>query len=288
MKRKKSWKRKFFSLLLLLRETSSKWSEDNASRLSAALAYYTIFSLAPLLIIAIAVAGIFFGNSAASAEVLDQLQNIIGPVGTEYIGRLIELASQPSSSLIATLIGVGTLLIGATGTFVELQEDLNTIWGVKSNGSGVRYFFHKRLLSFALILAIGLFLLILLILSVVLAAMGRFLSDVVPGYLILLSWGNRVFAFGITTLFFAAIYKILPDAKVRWKDVWFGALGASLLFSVGRYFIGLYLRHSSIASLYGAAGSFAIVLVWIYYSAQILFIGAEFTEVYSRWLVRKK
>ena len=169
-----------------------------------------------------------------------------------------------------------------------MQEDLNTIWKVKSSGSGIRYFFHKRLLSFALILAMGLFLLILLILSGVLAAMGKFLSDIVPGYLILLNWANRVFAYAVTTLFFAAIYKILPDTKVRWKDVWFGALGASLLFSVGRYIIGLYLRHSSIASLYGAAGSFAIVLVWIYYSAQILFLGAEFTEVYARWQVEKR
>ena len=288
MRRKKSWKIFFLSVALLLRETFSKWSDDNALSLSAALAYYTIFSLAPLLIIAIAVAGVFFGNSAASAEALDQLQNIIGPVGAEYVGHLIELASRPSSSLIATLIGVATLLVGATGTFVELQEALNTIWNVKSKGSGVWHFFRKRMLSFAMILAIGLFLLALLILSAVLAAMGKYLSNIVPGYLILLGWANRGFSFGVTALFFAAIYKILPDTKVRWKDVWFGALGASLLFSVGRYVIGLYLRHSSIASLYGAAGSFAIMLVWIYYSAQILFIGAEFSEVYARWRGREE
>lgn len=276
------WKRRLARFWLLLRETFSEWNKDNAMRLSAAFAYYTIFSLAPLLIIAIAVAGLFFGTGAARQAALDQAQKIIGPMGAEYIGKLIDLASQPSSSLIATLVGLVTLLIGATGAFVELQQALNTIWKATPSGSGLRYFMRERLLSFALILTIGACLLVFLIASALLAAMGKYVSLLVPEQLNVLGWLNRGFAFGVTTLFFAAIYKILPDVKVLWRDVWAGALGASLLFAVGRYAIGLYLSHSSIGSLYGAAGSFAIVLVWIYYSAQILFLGAEFTEVCSR------
>jgi len=266
----------------LIRETCVKWDADNISRLSAALAFYTIFSLAPLLILAIAVAGLFFGHSAARIEVVGQLQSIVGDVGAQYINNLIELAQKPSSTLIASIGGFITLMVGATSTFVELQESLNIIWKTEARGNGFHYFLHKRLLSFAGILSIGTMILLLLIAGAVLGFMSRHLSGVVPAYFLLLSWANMFFSFGVIAALFAAIYKILPDTKVKWKDVWMGALMASLLFSFGKYFIGLYLRHSSMGSLYGAAGSLVIILLWIYYSAQILFFGAEFTEVYAR------
>ena len=275
-------KKIFLFYWALLRETGAKWSSDNTSRLSAALAYYTIFSLAPLLILAIAVAGLFFGNGAARTAALDQLQTVIGSGAAGYIDNLIDLAQKPSSTLLASIAGIVTLLVGATSTFVELQESLNIIWKAEPSQSGFKYFLHKRWLSFSLILGMGGALLVLLTLSAVLAFMSRHLSGIIPAYFILLKWLNAIFSFSVTTLLFAAVYKILPDVKVKWKNVWMGAVIASLLFTLGRYVIGLYLRHSSVGSLYGAAGSLVILLLWIYYSAQIMFFGAEFTEVYSR------
>ncbi len=271
----------------LIRETGVKWDRDNVSRLSASLAYYTIFSLAPLLILAIVVAGIFFGNGAARTAAVAQLQAVIGSGAAGYIDNLIELAQKPSSTWLASLAGIVTLMVGATTAFVELHEALNTIWKTEPSRSGFKYFLHKRWLSFSLILGIGGALLVLLILSAALAFMSRHLSGIIPAYFTLLSWLNAAFSFSVTTLLFAAVYKILPDVRVRWKNVWGGAVIASLLFTLGRYVIGLYLRHSSVGSLYGAAGSLVILLLWIYYSAQILFFGAEFTEVYSRRMKRE-
>ncbi|MBK7047403.1 MAG: YihY/virulence factor BrkB family protein [bacterium] len=266
----------------LVTETVTEWLDDGAGRLSAALAYYTIFSLAPLLIFVIAIAGAFFGEGAARQEIISELGDLLGPQGATYVGTLLDSASKPSSSLIAATLGFVILIYGATSAFAQLQEALNIIWGVKTRRNGIAYFIRKRLLSFSLVLVIGFLLLVSLVLSAAIAAMGRFISGVLPAYLILANILNFMLSFALTTLLFAAIYRILPDAKVRWRDVTWGAVVASLLFSVGRYLIGLYLGKSAIGSVYGAAGSFVIILMWIYLSAQILFFGAEFAQVWSR------
>jgi membrane protein len=266
----------------LLTETVSEWLADGASRLAAALAYYTIFSLAPLLIFVIAIAGAFFGEGAARQEILSQLDDLLGPQGATYVGTLLDSASKPSSSLIAASAGFVVLLFGATSAFAQLQEALNIIWDVTPRRGGISYFFRKRLLSFSLVLVIGFLLLVSLVLSAAIAVAGKFISGVLPAYLVLASILNVILSFTITTLLFAAIYRILPDAQVRWRDVIWGAVVASLLFSISRYLIGLYLGHGAVGSIYGAAGSFVIILMWIYLSAQILFFGAEFAQVWSR------
>lgn len=263
-------------------ETLNEWLDDGASRLAAALAYYTIFSLAPLLIFVIAVAGFFFGAGTAREEILGELSELLGPLGAVYIGTLLDSASKPTSSLVGAGVGFGVLLFGATSAFAQLQEALNLIWNVAPKKGGISYFIRKRLLSFSLLLVIGFLLLVSLILSAAVAAAGKFISGILPAYIILANILNFALSFTITALLFAAIYRILPDAKVRWKDVFWGAVVASGLFSVGRFLIGLYLGQSAIGSVYGAAGSIVIILVWVYLSAQILFFGAEFTQVWSR------
>jgi len=281
------WPRKFLKGRLLfvwslIREACSAWDEDNVSRLSAALAYYTIFSLAPLLIIVVAVAGLFFGTGTARQTLLDQAGRIIGPTSAQYLGYLVQAASQHSRGLWASLIGLGTLLVGAAGGFVEMQQALNTVWKAEPHGNGVRYFIRYRLLSFALIFALGFLLLAMLALSLVLSGMDKYLSHIIPAYFHLIAYTNTVFSFVLTFTFLAAIYKILPDTRILWRDVWVGAVVAALLFSLGRYLISFYLSRSSFTSVYGAAGSFALILFWIYCSAQIFFFGAEFTEVCAR------
>jgi len=266
----------------LLKETFREWLDDGASRLAAALAYYTIFSLAPLLIFIIAIGGFFFGEGTARETILGELSELLGPLGAVYIGTLLDAASKPSTSLIGAGIGFIVLVFGATGAFAQLQEALNIIWNVAPKKGGISYFIRKRLLSFSLLIVIGFLLLVSLMLSTGLAAAGKFIADIVPAYLILAHALNLMLSFAITVLLFAAIYRILPDAKIRWKDVMWGAIVASGLFSAGRFLIGLYLGYSGISSVYGAAGSIIIILVWIYLSTQILFFGAEFTQVWCR------
>jgi membrane protein len=296
--RAKRWKRAGGHLLLgtvgrvpgarrfgaLFSAAVSEWMHDGASRLAAAMAYYTVFSLAPLLVIVIAVAGFFFGETQARDEIIGQLRELIGPTGAEYVRTLLDTSWEPASGLIASLIGLVVLLMGATGAFAHLQEALNLMWEAEPpKRSGIWAYLRQRLLSFSLVLTVGFLLLVSLILSAALSAAGKYLSGFVPAYLPLLSLLNWLLSFGVTTALFAAIYKILPDAKVRWKNVWLGAAMAALLFSIGRYLIGLYLGRSALGSAYGAAGSFVIILLWIYYSAQILFFGAEFTQVSARY-----
>lgn len=287
MKRLSNFLRRIQSLrnvtaVQLVTEAVTEWRDDGASRLAAALAYYTMFSLAPLLIFAIAIAGVFFGEGAARQEIISELGDLLGPQGATYVGTLLDSASKPSSSLVAATAGFVVLIFGATSAFAQLQEALNIIWNVTPKKGGFSYFIRKRLLSFSLVLVIGFLLLVSLVLSAAIVAAGKFISSVLPAYLILANILNFILSFAITTLLFAAIYRILPDAKVRWRDVIWGAVVASLLFSVGRYLIGLYLGQSAIGSVYGAAGSFVIILMWIYLSAQILFFGAEFTQAWSR------
>jgi membrane protein len=267
----------------LLKQTLSEWMDDNVPALAAALAYYTLFSIAPMLIIAIAVAGLAFGKEAAHGEIQSQLQSLIGDAGAKVVEDMVASASRPSSGILATLVGVGVLAFAATGVFVQLQDSLNTIWKVKKRQmNGLLAFLRQRLLSFAMVLGIGFLLLVSLVLSAALAAAGAFLIRLLPDWEVVLHLVNLAVSFAVITVLFAMIYKVLPDTRVAWSDVWLGAVVTSLLFSLGKLGIGLYLGKSSVSSAYGAAGSFAVLLLWVYYSSQLLFLGAEFTQVYAR------
>ncbi|MBD1920908.1 YihY/virulence factor BrkB family protein [Microcoleus sp. FACHB-831] len=266
----------------LLKETFKEWQEDKASRLAAALAYYTTFSLAPLLIIAIAIASLVFGQEAAQGTIDDQLRGLIGSEGATAIQDMIKNSQKPAEGTIATIISFVLLFFGASGVFAELQDSLNTIWEVAPKpDAGVKNILRSRFLSFTMVLVIGFLLLVSLVLSAGLAALGNYFGNLVPNLAILWQTLNFLISFGVITVLFAMIYRILPDAKIAWGDVWIGAAITSLLFSIGKWLIGLYLGNSSVGSTYGAAGSFVVLLLWVNYSAQILFFGAEFTQVYA-------
>lgn len=268
----------------LIKETFHEWSEDRASDQAAALAYYTLFSLAPLLIIVIAVAGLFYRNSDAARDALmGQIGGMMGEQGAATIQQMMAGAAKPGTSIISMVIGVIVLLFGAGGVFGHLQTMLNMIWEVEPKpGRGVMGFIKDRFFSFAMVLGLGFLLLVSLVISTLIAALNEVMAGYLPGGDVLAHGVNFVVSLAIITLLFAMIYKILPDATVRWSDVWIGALVTALLFTIGKFLIGLYLGKSSVASAYGAAGSVVIILVWVYYSAQILFLGAEFTQVYAR------
>lgn len=268
---------------VLLKETFVEWNTDKASRLAAALAYYTIFSLAPLLIIAIAIAGAVFGDDAARGKIVEQIQGLVGRDGAQFIETAIESADKPRTGSIASLISVVILLVGASGLFAQLQDALNTIWEVQPKpGRGIVGIIRDRFLSFTMVLGVGFLLLVSLILSAGLAALVNFLGHLLPGIGGILQLTNFILSFAVTTLLFGLMYKVLPDVKIVWSDVWIGAMITSLLFSIGRFLLGIYLGNSSFGSTYGAAGSVVVILFWVYYAAQILFFGAEFTQVYAR------
>ena len=266
----------------ILQETLAAWSEDKVPRLGAALAYYTLFSLAPLLIIIIAVASLIFGEDAAQGRIAGEIKGLIGEKGAEAIQAMLQNAgAEKSSGIVATIIGLATLLFGASGVFGELQDALNTIWGVKPKpGRGIFDIVRARFFSFAMVLGIVFLLLVSLVVSAALAALGKFGSGRVPTPL--LHGVDLVVSIGAVALLFAMIFKILPDVRIAWRHVWVGAFATSILFTVGKILIGLYLGRSSVGSAFGAAGSLVVVLVWIYYSAQILFLGAEITKAYAR------
>ncbi len=270
------------SVWSLIKEAVSQWSEDFAPSMGAALAYYTIFSIAPLLVIAIAVAGFFFGQDAASGAIFAQLRGLVGDEGATAIQGLVKSASEPGKGAFAAIAGFVTLLLGATTVFGELQSDLDRIWDApKQEKSGVWGLLRTRLLSFGMILGIGFLLLVSLVLSAGLSALSHFWDSWFEDWEFVLQAVNFLVSFGIVTGLFAMIYKILPRCAIAWKDVWVGAAVTSLLFSIGKLLIGLYLGKSSVTSGFGAAGSLVIVLVWVYYSAQIFLLGAEFTKAYA-------
>lgn len=270
----------------LLKDTFREWREDGATRLAAALAYYTTFSLAPLLVLVIAIAGLVGGQSAAQSQVMAQVQDLLGEEGREFVQDMIANASKPATGLTATVISVATLLFGALGVFGELQNSLNLIWEVKPKPArglldGIKRFVLGRLVSFTLVLGIGFLLLASLVVSAVLSALGEYIGAVLPMADFWLQLINFVISFLVIMLLFAMIFKFLPEVQLAWKDVWLGAAVTSALFSLGKFLIGFYLGRSEVGNTFGAAGSLAILLIWIYYSAQILFFGAEFTQVYS-------
>ncbi|WP_414565894.1 MULTISPECIES: YihY/virulence factor BrkB family protein [unclassified Anabaena] len=274
----------FKAMWRLLKETFKEWSEDKVPRLAAALAYYTIFSIAPLLIIVIAVAGAVFGEDAARGEIVNQIQGLVGRDGAEFIETAIQNANQPETGgTVASIISIVILFVGATGLFSELQDSLNTIWEVKPKpGQGIMNIIRTRFLSFTMILGVGFLLLVSLVVSAGLSAVLTYVSGLLPGADIIWQILNFVLSFAITTVLFGLIFKVLPDVKITWDDVLIGAIITSFLFAIGRFVLGQYLGNTTFGSAYGAAGSLVVILAWVNYAAQILFFGAEFTQVYAR------
>lgn len=267
----------------LIKQTVNEWTDDGAATRAAALAYYTVFSIAPMILIAIAIAGAIFGEEAARGEIHRQIEGLVGESGGKVIEEMVDSAAQPGRGAIATVIGVVVLLFAATGAFAELQSALNTFWGAKPRKlNGALAFLRTRVISFAMVLCIGFLLLVSLVSSAVISAIGNWVTRYTDDWTTVVQLVNQVVSFGGVTLLFAMIYKVLPDRKIEWSDVWLGAVVTSLLFNLGKLAIAVYLAKSSVASSYGAAGSLAVLLVWVYYSSMILFFGAEFTEVYAR------
>ncbi len=268
--------------LSLCEKAVYKWFDDRAPTMGAAIAYYTVFSLAPMLVMVIAVAGLAFGQKAAEGALFGELADLIGPESAVAVQAMLRSASDTGSGIFATAVGIGTLIIAATAVLGELQSALNVIWKVPARGGlGVWRFLKSRLLSLAIILVIGFLLLVSLVISTALAAFSDYLDWLLPGLATMLHIVHLTLSFALTTVLFAMIFKILPDNPVEWEEVWLGAVIAALLFTLGKYLISLYIGSSNMASAYGAAGALIIVLVWVYYSAQILLLGAEFAKAYS-------
>jgi membrane protein len=260
------------------------WNEDRPFELAAALAYYTIFSMAPILVIAISVAGFVFGREAAQEQVIRTLSDFVGQDGGLAIQTMINNATkqQTSDSIFAMLIGVALLLFGAGGVIGQLQSSLNMIWGIEPKPDrGWLGFVKARFISYAMILGVGFLLLVSLIVSAMLTAFDNFLESTLPGAGIVLQIIHFIVSLGLIAFMFAAIYRFVPDARISWKDVAVGALMTAVLFNVGKFLIGLYLGRSSVSSVYGAAGSLVTLLLWVYYSSLIFFFGAELTQVYA-------
>lgn len=273
-------------VLPLIKATFRAWLDDYAPSMGAALAYYTVFSIAPLLLIVIAVAGLVFGADAVRGEIVGQLSAMMGRPGALAIEGLLQSVSKPSDSLLATGIGLVLLLVGATTVFGELQDALDRIWRAPPapevrKRSGVWLLLRTRLLSFGMILGIGFLLMISLVFSAALAALGRWWSPLLAGWSVLAHLIDILLGFGLTSLVFAMIYKLMPRVQVSWRDVITGSVVTAFLFTVGKHLISIYIATSSVTSGFGAAGSLVIVLVWVYYSAQIFLLGAEFTWAYS-------
>jgi membrane protein len=272
------------ALLALLRDTVKGWQADKASRLAAALAYYTIFSMAPLLVLGVSVLSLAMGRDEARAGLSSQIATLAGPAAASAVESIagVEESNQSSGNIWLTVISVITLLLGASGVFGQLQDALNTIWGVTAPPeAGVMALIRNRFLAFSMILVIGFLLIVSLVLSAVLSFFTNRISARVPEVSYLLPFLDFAVSFTITTILFALIYRILPSIKIAWRDVWIGAAITSLLFNLGKILIGLYLGRSDVGSAFGAAGSLVVILVWIYYSAQIFLFGAEFTFVYA-------
>ncbi len=274
----------------LVRRTIGAWLDDYAPSMGAALAYYTIFSIAPLLLIVIAVTGWFFGAEASRGEILAQLEGLMGRDGAMMIEGLIKSANDPSKSAWATATGVVLLLIGATTVFGELQDALDRIWRapVKVNSGGIVKLLQTRLLAFGMIFGISFLLMVSLIVSAGLSALGKWWAPLFAGWEVVAQLVNFFASFALITALFALIYKFMPRVRVAWRDVWFGAAFTSLLFTIGKLLIGLYIGKSGVASVFGAAGSLVVLLLWVYYSAQIFLLGAEYTWVYAHELGSRK
>ncbi|MDP9360069.1 MAG: YihY/virulence factor BrkB family protein [Acidobacteriota bacterium] len=272
--------KKYFTLF---KQTITEFSQDKVPRLGAALAYYTIFSLAPLLLIVIAIAGLAFGHDTAQNKIFDQLKGVLGPTTASGVQEMVKNAGKSKSGgTIATIVGVITLILGASGVFGQLKDALNTIWDVEpKKGGGIMTLIKDRSLSFAMVFGVGFLLLVSLVIDTAISAIGTYAGDHLPGGEALWHIVELGFSFCVITILMAMIFRLLPDLKIEWRDVWLGAALTSLLFVLGKFALGIYFAKSAVRSSFGAAGSLVIVLLWVYYSAQILLFGAEFTQVYA-------
>lgn len=269
------------SLWLIMKNAGRWWWNDDIPHYGAAISYYTVFALAPILIVAIAIGGIVFGPEAVRGEIVGQIEGLVGHAGAVAVESMLRGASNFSSGVLATVIGAATLFLGATGVFLELQTALNAIWRVKPRSdAGLRGMVRQRIISFGLVMGVGFLLLASLLVSAALSALDKYVGHLFPGYLILGQALNILVSLAVITLLFAMLYKTLPDVKLEWWDVWAGAIVTAGLFSVGKFLIGLYLGRSTTASTYGAAGSVVVLLLWINYSSQIVLLGAEFTRAW--------
>jgi membrane protein len=275
MQRKSIWQ--------FLKTTVNEWVEAEPFQLAAALSYYTLFSLAPLLLIAIGVAGFVFGREAAQNQIVETLQGMIGQDSAKTVQEMIQASNEkPKAGMLSTIIGFVALLFGAGGVVGQLQTSLNRIWEVKPKpGQGIWGFLRQRFFSFAMVLAIGFLLLVSLVVTAVLSSFTGMLSSFLGDATFVGHTIDIVVSFGFVTLLFALIYKYVPDVEIQWRDVWVGAALTSILFTLGKYLIGLYIGTSGVSSTFGAAGSLITILVWVYYSSLIFFLGAEFTRVYA-------
>jgi YihY family inner membrane protein len=283
----KSWLGREWQIFLA---AANAWMDDYAPSMGAALSYYTLFSLAPLLVLIIGIAGLVFGHDAAQGAIIAQLQGIMGKDGATAVEGLLKAAREPSTGIVASAVGGFLVLLGSTAIFAELQTDLDRIWEVpeKAKPSGVWGWLRSRVLSFGLVLGLAFMLMLSLVVSAALAASGEWLGGGGQAESVIATVLNFIASLAIFTLLFAMIYKIMPTAKISWHDVWMGSAVTALLFNVGKTLIGIYLAKSSVASGFGAAGSFVILITWFYYSAQIFLFGAEYTWVYANSKVQKR
>ena len=268
----------------LLKQTFSEWLEDKAPQLGAALAYYTVFSLAPLVLVLLAIVGLIFRNDPGGAwnKITEQMSYFLDKSAVEVVQNIAQKAAQPNKSLAATIIGILLALFGASGVFGQLQDALNTIWGVKAKpGGGIWGFLRSRFLSFAMVGGVCFLLLVSLTLESVLKGFSHYIQGALPGGIVIAMAVYWIFDLAVVILLFATIFKFLPDAKIQWRDVWIGAGMTAIFFAIGKWALGLYLGSGSAASAYGAASSLITLLLWVYYSSQILLFGAEFTQVYA-------
>jgi membrane protein len=264
-----------------LQETASRWSEHKDARLGAALAYYSIFSLGPLIVIAIAIAGLVFGAEAVQAQIFGALHGLLGDSGTQAIDAMLKGTNRPREGIFATVIGVGALVFAAVGVVVQLKDALNTVWEVKTPpGSGIWRFVRTYIWSLAGVLSLGFLLLISMLLTAGLSAAGKYIAPYLPEAT--LQVAGFLTSFAVIAVLFAMMFKWLPDTPIAWRDVWLGAILTAALFEVGKFLIGLYIGKQGLESTYGAAASIVVVLIWVYYSAQLVLMGAEFTNVYAR------
>jgi membrane protein len=266
----------------LVKTAVQSWIDDYAPSMGAALAYYTLFSVAPLLLIVISVAGLVFGQDAARGEIVSQLQSLMGNDAAKAVEGLLASVNQPSKGVLSTIVGVVVLLIGATTVFGELQDALDRIWRAPARKkAGLWGLLRARVLSFGLILGVGFLLIASLVVSAALSALGKWWAPVFGGWEVLAQVVNFAVSFGLITAIFAMIYKIMPRVHIQWHDVWIGSAVTALLFTIGKFLIGLYIGRSGVASGFGAAASLVVLLIWVYYSAQIFLLGAEFTWAYA-------
>jgi membrane protein len=264
-----------------MKNAAKWWWNDNIPHLGAAISYYTVFALAPILVVAIAIAGFAFGADAVRGEIVGQIEGLVGHSGAVAVQSMLEGASNHSSGIVATIVGLVTLFLGATGLFLELQTALNAIWRVKPKAdAGFRDLVLQRVISFGLVIGVSFLLLVSLVVSAALAALDKYLGSRFPAYVVVGQALNVALSLAVVTLLFAMIYKTLPDVKLAWRDVWAGAVVTAGLFTIGKFLIGLYLGQSATSSTYGAAASVVVLLLWVNYSSQIVLLGAEFTRAW--------